>query len=76
MLYDEIVLTHLAERHNFEVVEEKYIVERYNPSSIAGFFWHEIIYSLLLKLLPKELSPDDILFVLKKKKRGKNAKEY
>ena len=68
-LYDEIVLSHLAERHNFEVVEVKYIVERYNPSSIAGFFWHKIIYPLLLKLLPRELSHNDILFVLKKSSR-------
>ena len=65
-LYDEVVLTHLAEKHGFEVVEVKYIVERYNPSSVAGFFWHKIVYPLLLKLLPKELSHDDILFVLKK----------
>ena len=65
--YDESVLTQLAERHRFEVVEIKYIIKRYNPNSVKGFIYHKIVFPLLIKILPEELTAERILFVLKKK---------
>lgn len=64
--YDDIVLTQLAERHRFEVIEIKYIIERFNPSSITGYIWHKIIYPILLIMLPKGFTSRYLLFVLKK----------
>ena len=65
--YDESVLTHLAERHLFEVVEVKYIIERYAPNSVKGFVYHKIVFPILIKLLHEELTAEGILVILKKK---------
>lgn len=65
--YDESVLTHLAKRHHFEVVEVKYIIAAYNPSTVKGFIYYKIVFPLLIKILPEELTAERILFVLKKK---------
>lgn len=65
--YDESVLTELAKRHHFEVVEVKYIIKRYNPGSFKGFIYHKIIFPILIKILPEELTAETILFVFKKK---------
>jgi 2-polyprenyl-3-methyl-5-hydroxy-6-metoxy-1,4-benzoquinol methylase len=65
--YDERVLTQLAKRHRFEVVEIKYIIKWYNPSSVKGFIYHKIVFPLLIKILREELTAERILFVLKKK---------
>lgn len=64
--YDDVVLPQLAERHQFTVVEVKYIIERYKPSTIKGFFWHKMIYPILLITLPASLTAYNLLFVLKK----------
>jgi len=65
--YDESVLSTLAKRHHFEVVEVKYIIAAYNPSTVKGFIYYKIVFPLLIKILPEELTAERILFVLKKK---------
>ena len=65
--YDKSVLAALAERHHFEVVEVKYIIEIYNPGSCKGFMYHKIIFPILVKILREELTAETILVVFKKK---------
>lgn len=65
--YDESVLAALGERHHFEVVEVKYLIAGYNPSSVKGFIYHKIVFPIVIKILREELTAERILFVLRKK---------
>jgi len=74
-LYDEDLISHLAERHHFNVIEVKYIIERFKASTLKGFIWHKIVFSILLRFLPEEFTANRLLLVLKKKQnRGRNEK--
>jgi len=63
-LYDEDLITHLAERHHFKVIEVKYIIERSKTSTLKGFIWHKIVFPILSRFLPEEFTANRLLFVI------------
>ena len=66
--YDEIVLSQLARRHGFEVVDVEYIIKKYNPNTISGFVYHKIVFPILQRILQDDIMATYILFDFDKKK--------
>ena len=67
--YDYTVLSQLVSRYDFEIKICEFIIEKYQPKTLIGYLWHNILFPFLSLILPKELVSETILVVLTHKQQ-------